>query len=504
MQAHQDKLPIAPSLQQSVQQVQGLLHNCADVVYRPILIGGRRLAMLVFINNVIDSEIIREHLIAPLQKAGAETDNTSTDYMLHHTSVHSIKQTDDLHEAVNAVVAGQAVLLVDGIQLARMFDTSGGQRRSVSEPSSETVLRGPREGFTESLAVNLSLIRFKLKTARLRTIEYTLGRESRTKVMLAYIDGTARPDIIEEIKKRLTTIDIDSVLESGYIEELIEDDPFSPFPQLQHTERPDTTAAQLLEGRFAILVDGTPFVLIGPVSAWQFLQASEDYYERYLIANLLRVLRLGFMMLALFLPAVYIAVITFHPDLLPTTLVLSIASAREAIPFPALVEALIMEVSFEALREAGIRLPKAVGQAVSILGALVIGQSAVQAGIVSAPMVIIVSMTGIASFCLPRFNFAISIRLLRFPLMVLAGSFGLFGIVVGAMCITFHLCQLQSIGVPYLAGVAPYSKHDAEDVITRVPWWRMRFRPSYMAEGNRERLGASYQQRKLNNMEPEW
>jgi spore germination protein KA len=309
-------------------------------------------------------------------------------------------------------------------------------------------------------------------------LSMTIGTETKTNVVLTYIDDIADPKLIKDVKKRLNKIKIDGILETGYIEELIEDHPYSPFPQMHYTERPDTVAGNLLEGRFAIFVDGSPFALIAPVTMWQMLQASEDYYERFFISNLVRWIRFLFVAIALFLPALYIAITTFHQDMLPTTLILSIAGAREAIPFPALVEALIMELSFEALREAGVRLPKTVGQAVSILGALVIGQAAVQAGIVSAPMVIIVSMTGIASFTIPRFNFAITVRLLRFPIMLLAGALGLYGIVIGLVLISVHLTQMTSFGVPYLSGLSPYSKTDTKDIVIRAPWWKMIHRPS--------------------------
>ncbi|SPU14199.1 spore germination protein [Bacillus subtilis] len=214
------------------------------------------------------------------------------------------------------------------------------------------------------------------------------------------------------------------------------------------------------------------------------MQASEDYYERYLMSNLIRWLRYMFLFVALYLPAIYVAVITYHQDLMPTNLMFSVASAREPIPFPAIIEALIMEISFEALREAGVRLPKTIGQTVSILGALVIGTAAVEAGIVSAPMVIIVSLTGIASFTIPRFNLAISIRMLRFPLMFLASIFGIFGIMLGTIILVLHLCKLQSFGIPYLSGISPFKRDEVKDIFVRAPWWTMTRRPGTYSRGN--------------------
>jgi len=495
-----DKLSV--SLASNIKTMREHLADCSDIVYRTVRIAERTHGLVVFLSNMVDMEAVRTDIIGKLQDM--DPPSVGAEPVLWHIPVPNVTKHDNMHDAVTAVMNAEVVLLLDGQALAYSFGVAQSKRRGVEEPSSETVVRGPREGFTEDIGVNLSLIRNKLKTDKLKTVEYVIGRESKTKVVLTYLAHIAEPATIEEVKRRLEGIDIDAVLETGYIEELIEDDPTSPFPQFQYTERPDNAAAQLLEGRFALLVDGTPFALIAPVTAWQFLQASEDYYERYMIGNLLRWLRIFFLFVALFLPGTYVAVLTFHHDMLPTSLVLSIAASRESIPFPALVEALIMEICFEALREAGIRLPKAVGQAVSILGALVIGQSAVQAGIVSAPMVIVVSLTGIASFCLPRFNFAISIRVLRFPIMVLAGFLGLFGMVAGAVLLAAHLCRLNSFGKPYLEGVAPYIKGDNNDIFVRAPWWELGSRPRTLGGKNLRRMSKGTMTKHNYNRMPEW
>ncbi|WP_438503652.1 spore germination protein [Ectobacillus ponti] len=473
---------LSRSASENMTLLKGAFRECADAVFREVH-GAGASGMLVYLDGLVKTEDLElhvlDHLLAPDEGARQLKDATS---------IASVKTTAKWEDVVHAILDGDAALLVEGADQALLLSVRGGTRRGVQEPASETVIRGPREGFTESLRVNTSLVRFRLKTADFKLISFTIGTQTRTKVELAYVEGIAKEEIIEEAKKRLSAIEIDGVLESAYLEELMEDNRYSPFPQLQHSERPDTVAALLLEGRFAVFTDGTPFVLLGPVTAWQMLQASEDYYDRYMFANFIRWLRLAFLFVALFTPGLYIAIITYHQDLLPTTLILSIAAAREAIPFPAFVEAIIMELAFEALREAGIRLPKTVGQAVSILGALVIGQAAVQAGIVSAPMVIIVSLTGIASFTIPKFNFAISVRLLRFPIMLFAAIFGLFGIIICTMWICTHLATLTSFGVPYLSGIAPYKKGEAKDILARAPWWKMKLRPATFVRGNRKRL----------------
>lgn len=474
------------TITKNIEYIKNLFGESTDVVFRSFQLDGQR-AELIFIDGLINTDSIQMHALYHLLTQQSDQRTTLRDVEEQMQSIAQVNKTNKMEEMIDHILDGNTVLLVDRFDQAIIFDAKGGQQRSVSEPDTETAIRGPREGFTENLRVNTSLVRRKLRTQNLKIKSMKVGDKTKTSLAILYVDGLASPKLLEEVENRLKRIEIDGVLETGYIEELIEDNPWTLFPQIQNTERPDTVAANLLEGRVAILLDGTPFSLIIPSTFWQLLQASEDYYERFYISIFLRWLRIFFLIIALFLPALYIAVTTFHQEMLPTSLLLSVASSREVIPFPAFVEALIMEVSFEALREAGVRLPRTIGQAVSILGALVIGQAAVQAGIVSAPMVIIVSITGIASFTIPRFNLAISIRLLRFPMMLLAATLGLFGILVGLTLLTAHLCKQRSFGVPYLAPVAPLSLNELKDVFIRVPWWSMKYRPKHIVGGNLKR-----------------
>jgi spore germination protein KA/spore germination protein len=398
---------------------------------------------------------------------------------------------DNFSKLLISVLGGDTGLLVDGSDRAILLGLRGMKTRSISEPETELVVRGPREGFVEHLRTNTSMLRRKIKSPHLKMKSVTVGSNTNTNVVITYMENIVQPDLLREVEDRLAKVNISAVMESGYLEEFVQDSTYSPFPQIQYTERPDTVASAILQGRVAILVDGTPFAMIAPTVFWHLMQASEDYYERFMISTLIRWLRFIFLVLSLLTPAVYIAVTTFHQDLLPTSLMLSIAAAREAIPFPALVEALIMEVTFEALREAGVRLPKAIGSAVSILGALVVGQAAVEAGIVSAPIVIVVSITGIASFTIPRFNGAIAIRMLRFPLMFAASIFGFYGIMLGVMVILGHMANLRSFGVPYLSPTSPMSAEDLKDVLVRAPWWSMERRPTYLHPQNQRRLSPA-------------
>ncbi|HZG77044.1 MAG TPA: spore germination protein [Paenibacillus sp.] len=467
------------SIEQLSEAVKAEMYPASDAILRKVRDAAGAMGWIVYLQGAVDEIRMEEQLVEPLRAA------SFGDVALRAMAG---KRLSSLQEAIDEVYFGMTVLLVEDEETAYSFVLPNTLARGIKEPQTEAVIRGPREGFIERIDPNLALLRNKIRTPKLKFEQYRIGTESQTRVVLAYHEQFIRKPVLEEARNRLKAIRIDGVLESGYIEELMEDRPRSPFPQMIYTERPDTVAAQILEGRFAVFVDGTPFVLTAPVTFWQMLHAAEDYYEKFSFATFIYLLRYVLLFLALFLPGIYVATITFHHDLLPTSLLLSIAAARESIPFPALIEALIMELSFEALREAGVRLPKTVGQAVSILGALVIGQAAVQAGIVSAPMVIVVSMTGIASFTMPRFNFGIAVRMLRFPLMILAGMFGLYGMILGTVLLACHLCNLSSFGVPYMSGLAPLRRAELKDILMRAPWYRMKLRPSTAVQGHRRRL----------------
>lgn len=475
--------PVMMSMEENINILKELFQNCSDVVFRKLKVGGHN-AYLLYIDGLIDTKEIETNAVKQLLNVSEQVQLTSEKLMETIISVNQVEESDKLDDLVNKVLDGDTGLIVDRLEKVFIISARGGSRRSVTEPETETSIRGPREGFTESLRVNTALVRQKIRSSHLKMVPRELGTETQTAIAILYLENIAQPTLVEEVLERIGKINIDGVLESAYVEELIEDNPWSPFPQIQNTEKPDTVAANLLEGKVSILINGTPFALILPATFWQFLQASEDYYQRFHISIFLRWLRLMLIFLALELPAFYIATTTYHQEMIPTNLLYSIAASREAIPFPAFVEAMIMELAFEALREAGLRLPKVIGQAVSILGALVIGTAAVDAGIVSAPMVIIVSITGIASFTIPRYHLSISIRLLRFPLMFLASVFGMFGIVIGSIVIFTHLCKLRSFGVPYFAPLAPLKMNELKDVFIRAPWWAMKKRPTQTVKGN--------------------
>lgn len=471
--------PVPQSINEQIEWLRQKFTDRFDVVYHLFVIGSSQRCALVYLQGMVDTQTLHEELLRPL-------------FALSQTSYPDIREciferrqlpiTDyhisSLHEGLTSLLDSSVLLLVDGEERVIQLPFGSLEHRSIDEPANEATVRGPREAFIENAEVNLSLIRKRLKTPLFKTESMRLGTHTQTVVMILYIQDICKQELLEEARMRLRAIEIDGVLGSSYIEEFLDHSPFSPFPQVQYTERPDVVSAALLEGRVAILVDGTPMVLLAPVTLWMLLQSAEDYYQRYIAGTWIRWIRYLFVFISLLLPSVYVAITTFHPEMIPPKLLMTIAASREIVPFPALIEAFIMEISFEALREAAVRIPKSIGQAVSIIGALIIGTAAVQAGIVSAAMVIIVSFTGIASFIIPHFDLGLSIRLLRFPIMIFAGLFGLFGIICALLLIYIHLINLRSFSMPYLAPMTPLIAGDLKDTYVRAPWWYLRKRPT--------------------------
>lgn len=451
-------------------------NNCSDIVYRILVLEEQSNMLLIYVDGLLDVKQLNEILLKPLLFEGLPRNLGVMDGLGKLLQSQSIpigetKIVSRIQDVVQSILKGNVAIFVAGEDKALIASMKGWSKRSIEEPSTEQVIRGPREGFIETLRENTSLIRRKIHSPKLKTESLTIGNVSQTDVVIVYIEGIAMDAVLNEVRQRLNRIQIDGVFESGYLEEFLEDSPFSIFPTVQNTERPEVVAANLLEGKVAILTDGTPFALVVPMTFWGSLQANEDYFERFIISTATRWIRFIFAVIALILPSLYVALVTFQQEMLPTSFLLTIAAAQEATPFPAVVEAFVMEFMFEGLREAGVRLPKAVGSAISIVGALVIGQAAVQAGIVSAPMVIIVAMTGIASFIIPRYNLGTAIRLLRFPLLFLAGVFGFFGIAFGMIAILMLLVSMRSFGVPYFSPLAPLAMSSFRDILIRSPWW---------------------------------
>lgn len=477
--------PLSPHLKENRTQLKALFGEAPDVVLREFEFPWGK-AMLAYLEGLVEKKILSETLLKtlmtqppplrPLEKLSAK--KVYTALKERALALGKVREEEVLTGVVSGMLSGEAALFLEGLPKALLVGLEGWKERAIEESPTETVVRGPREAFTESLPTNITLLRRRLKTPHLRFETLVLGTQTKTPVCVAYLKEIANPDLVAEVKERLAKIKTDSILDSAYIEEFIEDAPFSLFPTVAHSEKPDHVAAALLEGRVAILVDGSPFALFVPTTFLEFIQSPEDYYERYPISNLIRLVRYFSFFLALLLPSLYIAVATFHHEMLPDALLFNIAGNREGVPFPTFLEILFMEATFEALREAGIRMPRALGQTISIVGAIVLGDAAIRAGLVSPGAVVVVAITGISSFAVPVFSVAISLRILRFGFMVLGAMLGLFGIMFGILAVLIHLVSLHSFGVPYFSPVAPLRKRELRDILVRLPSWAQEERPA--------------------------
>ncbi|MGG3470661.1 spore germination protein [Neobacillus pocheonensis] len=486
-----DELPILRDYKDNIARIKEEYGNSTDVSYREFKFCGSR-GIAVYIDGLASNQMINDFFLETVseevRELVADCFQQMVDFAAGLGNVETITNWNQVHEAI---LVGNTVFFLDGYHKAISVETKGWEKRSITEPSTQLAIQGPKDSFTETLRTNTALIRRRIKSPNLWIESMKLGTVTQTDIGIMYIKGIANEKIIGEVKERLNRINIDAVQASGYIEQLFEDQTWTPFPTTHHSERPDVITSHLLEGRIAIVVDGTPFVITVPALFIQFFQAPDDYYARFDISTSIRLLRILAFFIALVGPAAYIAGTTFHQEMIPTTMAIAIAAQRENVPFPAFFEALIMEVTFEILREAGLRLPRAVGQAVSIVGALVIGQAAVQAGFVSPVMVIVVSITAIANFSTPVFTMAIAARLIRFVMMGLATILGFYGIMLGLMFMSIHLCSLRSFGVPYMMPIAPFNARNQQDVFIRFPIWAMKNRPMFISKENVVRAGEN-------------
>lgn len=485
---------LSDKLGQNKELIMNKLGNSTDIIVREFKIDTNlgKSAAIFYTDGLTDTVAVQKLVMESLL---FEFENVKKNNQEHRASlleqlkslvltVGELKEISDLDKLLVSLLSGNVILLLDGYATGFEIGLKEWEGRGVTESSNESVIRGPKESFTENIRTNSALIRRKIKDPNLWMESRVIGRVTKTDVAIMYLEGIVDQALLKEVRSRLDRIDIDSILESGYIEELIQDEALTPFPTLYNSERPDVVAAGILEGRVAILVDGTPFVLLAPALFVQLFQAAEDYYGRGGISSALRLLRYFCFLIAFLAPSFYIAITTFHQEMIPPELLFSLLAQREQIPFPAAFEVVLMEIAFEILREASIRMPKAVGSAISIVGTLVIGQAAVEAGLVSAALIIVVSTTAIASFVFPTNDLSIATRLLRFPLIFLAASFGLFGIMIGVILLILHLCHLHSFGVPYMSSMAPFRKNEQKDTLVRLPFWFMHTRPKLLRQNN--------------------
>ncbi|GGE29163.1 spore germination protein KA [Marinithermofilum abyssi] len=478
-------LPVYPSIQDNLTFLKNAFGHSSDLQIQELTIGKSPTVRIgiAYIDSLVNADKVMTLIKDLLGKELTQPNETHPhshvrDWIKENlTVVGDMKEIRDWNRVSKMLLSGHTVVFVDGTNQAVSGDTSSVEHRAVTEPKTQIATKGPNEGFTESLRTNISLIRKRIKSPNLRVKKKPIGQVTRTDVALLYMEGIANPKVVKEVKKRLENINTDKILDTGEIGEWIEDQKFTLFPTLVSYERPDSIVSHLAEGRVAILVDGTPYAIAVPVTFLKILQSAEDYFMRYDLASVLRLLRIVAFMISLYGSAMYIALTAFHQEMLPTSLLISIGAQRQGVPFPVMVEALLMEGTFEILREAAVRAPRALGQPLAIMGAVVIGETAVVAGLVSPIMVIVVAITGISSYVAPEAAVTITSRILRFGFMLISGVFGLYGILLVTIAMVAHMQSLRSFGVPYLAPISPLVWSDLKDSVVRLPHWMLSNRP---------------------------
>lgn len=493
--------PLSEKLEENSANLHLLLEHCSDAVFKEFRFGPKRQhrGLVVLFDGLVDKKEVELHLLTPLlselNTSYNDVDSNQKDILQlvedSIVSIAEIKAVENLEEVCHHISSGDTVLLIDGSNRGLVAGTRSWKGRSVDKPENEVVVRGPKEAFTETMRFNTAMLRRRIKSTNFKIESLVLGRITKTDVVICYIDSIAPTELVAEVKKRLGKIDIDAVLDTGYLEEYLEDNHRTIFPQVEYTEKPDRVCGHLLEGQVCIIADGSPIALIVPTTFPRFWISSEDYYERYIPASLIRILRFFSLFIALLLPSLFVATITYHQEMIPPALYQTIAATREGVPFPAFVEALILEITFELLREAGVRLPHAIGPAISIVGALIIGDAAVKAGLVSTPMVVVIAFTGIASFIVPSYNAGIAIRIARFGFLFVSGFLGLFGIMIVLLLLLIHMASLRSFGLSYLSPAAPFNKREMTDIVVRRPWYLTFFRPGMKGMENETRQSKS-------------
>ena len=479
-------MQFSPTLAENVRQMQAIFQGDSTFIYRSVENAAGTLSCAVFfLDGMVDSQLMGETVLRPLAQWHGKEPVTSQMLATRILQANESKVVTTIQDMFNAILYGDTVVFAEGCPHPAVVNTKGFALRSTAEPDNEKVIQGSREGFTEGFMTNLSMIRRRLTLPDLKFTFRKLGSQSNTTVSLCYIDSLCDKSVLEELNRRLDSFTLDSALDSNYIAEWIADAPYSPFPTIGTTERPDVVAAKLLEGRVALVCDGTPTVLTLPHVFQESFQSNDDYYANFLYTNIGRILRIAGFFLTVSIPAVYVALMTYHSEMLPTKLLFSVAAARGGVPFPTLLETLVLLLVFEILKEAGTRTPGNFGQTLSIVGALVLGQAAVEARFVSAPLVIIIAFSGITALMVPKLKTAAS--LLRLFLLLMAAVLGLYGYILGISLILLHLCSLESFSIPFLVNFLSVNTQSREDVFLRYPWFRMKRTHRFLASRkNRE------------------
>lgn len=477
-------MEISKSLRENEAYIRKQCKDCADILVRPMRLGEERKVdcLMVYIEVAVSNMMLDDSAIGKMVNHFWEVSPERIQEFVSNNSlgIADVKKLGTMEEAFSALLAGNAVFFIDGYDQAMKISSKGYPGMGVSEAETEKVIRGSREGFTDSVKTNSALVRKRLRDTRMKVEEHQIGTRSHTMLQLLYMEDLVHEELLEDIRERLGQYEIDGILDSGMLEQLTEDTWYSPFPQYQTTERPDRAAQEILNGKIILICDNSPAALILPSSFQGFMESSEDWNQRFEMASFLRVLRYLALVWATLFPGLYLAVIRFHTQILPTNLILSFSEAREGVPFSSVAELIFLELAFELIREAGVRVPGALGNAIGIVGGLIVGDAAVSANLVSPIVVMIVALTALGSMTIPNEEFASAFRLIKYVFLFLGGYLGIFGIVLGIYFMIAHLAGLLSFGMPYLM---PFVKKEPAkgvgDGILRMPFQKRSQRPLY-------------------------
>jgi len=488
--ARADKDQVKADVNSNLQALKQAFHvpENKDLIIREFNLSNKKRGFLAFLDGMANKAIINEFILRPLFEHDTTSQYTGTAGIVLEDIIltNDMKALKSMAKVITEILKGNTAVYVDGLDYILICETIGFEKRGVEAPKTEIVVKGPQEAFSENLRTNITLLRRIIRNRDLVTEFFELGEKSNTTCAVVYLQGLANPLVVREVKRRLSNIKIDFVVSSGMLEELIEDNPYSLFPTILSTERPDRTAANILEGRVAIILDGTPIVMIVPVTLNALMHSSEDASLKWHNTTALRMVRFFAFAIAILLPGFYLALTTFHHEMIPTELLIAIAKAKENVPFPTIIEVLLMELGFELIREAGIRIPGIVGNTLGIIGALILGDAAVTANIVSPVLIIIVALTGLSNFALPNYTLAFGVRILRFGFIFAGAVLGFFGLALAAVLLTLMLVNLKSFGIPFMSIIAPRTKR-GKDIVIRWPLWLQENRPDYLSPRDRQR-----------------
>ncbi|KQL40004.1 spore gernimation protein GerK [Bacillus sp. FJAT-25509] len=461
---------LSNNLKNNIEMIQEYLSHTEDLVVK-IIHKNTQIFAILFLESMIKIEALQSFIIEPiLRETKDETGNIVKSY--------EIKNSTNISELGDSLLDGFCLILEENNSFGTLAAAPDDKGRAIQEPANEQNINGAHDGFVESINTNIQLLRKRIRTPELKVKYFTIGKITNTRVAMVYIDSIANQKLVEVIEERISGVELDSLQSTGHLEELIEDNTFSPFPQVLNTERPDRAVSYLLDGKINLLVDGNPTVSIVPITFFAFYQAPDDYTHRWLIGSFFRIIRVFSFIIAICLPAIYIAIVSFHSEILPIGILYSIRVSLEFVPFLPLAEAFMMQIILELLKEAAIRLPSPIAQTIGIVGGLVIGTAIVEAHLVSNTMIVVIGFTAIASFVAPVSEMGTSMRLLGFPTMIMASVLGFFGITLSLMLIFMHMCKLKSFGMPYFSPMAPFRKEDIKDTFMRLPIWKQNTRPT--------------------------